>query len=220
MTLPEPVMTSGLISASDESVSQYALQLDAGVGDRAGRHADLGRDLVRLGVGQADGRVDRDLVDFFRVRVCNFLDVHAAFGRRHQHDALADAVGDHRHVQFLLDVGAFFDQQAAHLLAFRAGLVRNELHAHDLFSIFLDLRERLGHLDAAAFAAAASMDLRLDYPDRAAQRFRCLDRLVHGHARNAARYRHPELPEDFFALILMDFHAGFPSSDTDLSKYG
>jgi hypothetical protein len=53
------------------------------------------------------------------------------------------------------------------------------------------------------------MDLCLDYPDRAAQRFRCLDGLVHGHARDAARNGHSELPEDFFALILMDFHAGF-----------
>ncbi|CUI09453.1 hypothetical protein BN2497_13683 [Janthinobacterium sp. CG23_2] len=60
------------------------------------------------------------------------------------------------------------------------------------------------------------MDLCLDYPDRTAERLGCFDSLFHGQARNAARYRHSILPEDFFALILMDFHAGFPSSDTDL----
>ena len=35
-------------------------------------------------------------------------------------------------VVLLLDVGAFLDQQAAHLLAFGAGLVRLQLHAEDL----------------------------------------------------------------------------------------
>jgi hypothetical protein len=42
--------------------------------------------------------------------------------------------------------------------------------------------------------------------------FSCLDGLFDRHARNAARNRHSEFAEDFFALILMDFHAGFPSS--------
>ncbi len=73
-------------------------------------------------------------------------------------------------VQFLLDVGAFLDQQAAHFLAFRAGLVRDQLHAEDLVRVFAHLIQRLGNLDAAALAAAAGVDLRLDDPDRAAQR--------------------------------------------------
>jgi hypothetical protein len=103
-----------------------------------------------------------------------------------------------------------------HFLAFRAGLVGDQLHAHDLVRVFFDLLDRLGNLHAAALAAAASMDLRLDYPDRAAQLFSCLDGFVDRHARNAARNGHSELSEDFFALILMDFHAGFPSSVTDL----
>jgi len=76
---------------------------------------------------------------------------------------------------------------------------------------FAHLVDRLGDFHAAALAAAASMDLRLDYPDRAAQLFSCLHGLVHGHARNAARNGHSELSEDLFALILMDLHAGFPS---------
>ena len=51
---------------------------------------------------------------------------------RHQRDLLRGAVGDHGDVVLLLDVGAFLDQQAAHLLAFGAGLVRLQLHAEDL----------------------------------------------------------------------------------------
>ena len=145
----------------------------------------------------------------------HFFDVHAAFGRSHQDDFLGHAVGDQRNVQFLFDVGAFFHQQAVDFLAFGAGLVRDQLHAHDLVSVFFDLFDRFCHFHAAALAAATCVDLRLDDPYRAAQGFRGLDCLVDGHARNAAWYRHSELPEDFFGLILMDFHAGFPS-DTDL----
>ena len=92
---------------------------------------------------------------------------------------LRRAVGDHRDVVLLLDVGAFLDQQAPHLLAFGAGLVRDRAacrgsgwRASRTWSI--DLRD----LDAAALAAAAGVDLRLDDPDRAAELLRRLDGLV------------------------------------------
>ena len=49
-----------------------------------------------------------------------------------RHDALRAAVDDHPDVELLADVGALLDQQAAHLLAGGAGLVRDELHAEDL----------------------------------------------------------------------------------------
>jgi hypothetical protein len=64
--------------------------------------------------------------------VRDFLDVHAAFGGGHHGDLLRGAVGQRGDVVFLLDVGAFLDQQAAHLLAFGAGLVGDQLHAEDL----------------------------------------------------------------------------------------
>jgi hypothetical protein len=59
-------------------------------------------------------------VDLLRVLRRDFLDVHAAFGRRHQADALRHAVDDHADIELFLDVGALFDQQAPHLLS-RAG---------------------------------------------------------------------------------------------------
>jgi hypothetical protein len=101
------------------------------------------------------------------------------------------------------------------LSGLRAGLVRDQLHAHDLVSVFLDLFQRLGHFHAAAFTAATCVDLCLDNPDWAAQGFSSFDCLFNGHARDTAWYRHSEFSEDFFALILMDFHAGFPS-DADV----
>jgi hypothetical protein len=63
--------------------------------------------------------------------VSNFLDVHAAFGGGHHGDLLGGAVGQRGDVVFF-DVGAFLDQQVTHLLAFRAGLVGDQLHAEDL----------------------------------------------------------------------------------------
>jgi hypothetical protein len=114
MTLPLPVTISGLISASERRFPVrfvQALQVDACIDDGTGRHADFGA----MSSGRRSGRrwIDGDVVDLLRVALGHFFDVHAAFGRGHQDDLLGDAVGDQRNVQFLLDVGAFFDQQAA-----------------------------------------------------------------------------------------------------------
>ncbi len=166
----------------------------------------LARDVVGLGVGQSLDRVDEDLVDLLRRLRRDFLDVHAAFGARHQADALRHAIDDHADVELLADVGAFLDQQPAHLLPAGAGLVGDELHPEDLARELAHLVDRLRDLDAAALAASAGVDLRLDDPHRAAERLRRGDRLVDAERRDAARRRHAELAENFLALILVDLH--------------
>ena len=80
------------------------------------------------------------------------------------------AVDDHADVELLPDVGALLDQQPAHLLPVRTGLVGDELHAQDLAGQRAHFVDRLGDLDPAALAAAAGVDLRLDDPDGAAER--------------------------------------------------
>jgi hypothetical protein len=105
---------------------------------------------------------------FSGVAVRHFLDVHAAFAGGDQGHLLRGAVGHQRDVVLLLDVGAVFDVQAAHLLAFGAGLVRLELHAQDFAGHALDVVDGLGHLHAAALAAATGVDLGLDHPHGAA----------------------------------------------------
>jgi hypothetical protein len=50
------------------------------------------------------------------------------------------AVGQRCNVVFLADVSAFFDQQPTNLLAFRAGLVRDQLHAEDLAGVLAHFR--------------------------------------------------------------------------------
>ena len=66
------------------------------------------------------------------------------------------------------------------------GLVGDELHAEDLRRrARRPRRASLRELDAAALAAAAGVDLRLDDPDRAAELLRRLDRLVDAEGRDS-----------------------------------
>src|SRR5690606_8362639 len=100
----------------------------------------------------------------------------------------------------------FLDEQTTHFLPFGAGLVSDELHAEDRIGVLPHFSRRLGELDAAALAAATGVDLRLDDPDLAAQLFGGLDRLVDGETRNALGRDDAELPQQFFCLVLMNFH--------------
>ena len=115
-------------------------------------------------------------------------------------------------IEFLADVGAFFDEKPAHLLAFRAGLMGDELHAQDGAGVGLDLVQRLGHLDTAALAAATGVDLRLHDPDRPAQALRNGQGFVNRKRRLAARYGHAVTPEDFLALVFVNLHWDSPST--------
>ena len=66
-------------------------------------------------------------------------------------------------IEFPRDGQGFFDQQALDLLAFGAGLVRDQLHAQHLVGDLGGVLGRLGNLHAAALAASAGVDLRFDY---------------------------------------------------------
>jgi hypothetical protein len=168
--------------------------------------ADAGGDLQRLFLAQTGQRIDQFGDDFLGGAVRDLFDVHATFaGRDHGH-FLGGAVGHQGHVVLFLDVGAVFDVEATHFLAFRAGLMRLELHAQDVAGQALDVVNRLGHLDAATLATAAGVDLRLDHPHGAAQFLGGFHRLLHRERRDAARHRHTELTQDFLALVLVNLH--------------
>jgi hypothetical protein len=94
----------------------------------------------------------------------------------------------------------------ADLLAFGAGLVRHQLHAQDLLGQLLHVVDGLGHLHAAALAAATSVDLGLHHPHGAAQLLGCFNSLLHGERRNAAGNGHTKLAQDFLALVFMNLH--------------
>ena len=191
----------GFVERAIQALEHRARLRHAAVGN-----ADLARNVVGLLGGESLRWIDEDLVDSFRRFGGDFLDIHAPLGACHQHHALRSAVDDHADIEFLLDVRAFLDKQSAHLLSLRARLMRDQLHAEDFAGEIAYLSDRLRDLDPATLAAPACMDLRLDHPDLAAECLRGLRRLIDGKRRNAARRRHTELAQYFFALVLVDLH--------------
>ncbi len=161
---------------------------------------------VACASGEAERRIDEHLQDLLGGGVGHLFDVHAALGRCHQRHALGGAVGDGGHVIFLLDVGAVFDQQAADLLAQRAGLVRDQLHAENFSGQLADFVHRAGQLDTTTLAAAARMDLRLDDPHRATELLRGFHRLLDSECSNAAGHRHTKFAQDLLALVFVNLH--------------
>ena len=82
----------------------------------------------------------------------------------------------------------------------------DECHAQNFGGVVAHFRNRFGDLDAAALAATAGVNLRLDDPDLAAQRFSRLDGIVNRETRDTARRGDPLFTQDFLALIFMNVH--------------
>ena len=114
-------------------------------------------------------------------------------------------------VELARDVEALLDVEAADLLALGAGLVRDELHAEDLLGELARFGgAALGDLDAAAFAATAGVDLRLDDDDRvlvsSMSFLRCGLGLGDRERRIALGDRNAVARENLLGLVLVDFH--------------
>ena len=75
------------------------------------------------------------------------------------------AVDHHAEIELARDLAAVLDVDPAHLAARGPGLVGDERHAEHLVGELADLLDRPRELDAAALAAPAGVDLRLDHPD-------------------------------------------------------
>ena len=84
-------------------------------------------------------------------------------------EPLGGAIEDDAQVELALDLQALLDEHALHLLARRPGLVGDEVHAEDLLGGRARLVGPLHDLDAAALAAAAGVNLRLDDDGAAAE---------------------------------------------------
>ena len=167
------------------------------------------RNLARLERLQAQARIDVLLQDRFRPLGCDLFNIHAARGRRHKNRFAFAAVDENAEIEFLLDRERLFNQQPAHNAAFGAGLVRDQRHAQDFAGEFAGFGQRLRDLDAAAFAAAAGMDLGLHDYARCAGVEQFFGRGLSLFARGchgAARNRDAVLLQDAFCLILMNFH--------------
>ena len=102
----------------------------------------------------------------------------------------------------------FFDQHARDDAPFGAGLMRDERHADHLARELLGFVGRLRELDAAALAAAAGVNLRLDDDDGAAEAPGDVAGFGGVEGDFAARHGHAVPRKDRFRLILVDFHDG------------
>ena len=207
---------NGLISTSDASVSIKALYR---LWKNATACVDLRRlqsqrksQLARLPRAKPNRRIDRLLEDGLGSLRRNLFNLHAAGLRRHKHQLARGAVQHDAEIKLALNGRGLFNQQPLHLLSLRPGLVRHQRHAQNVLRVQLGVLARLGHLHAAAFAAASCVNLRL-----------------HHHARSAfgkqlARYRRTAsssvfaifafghgnavLRQDFLCLILVNFQMG------------
>ena len=86
-------------------------------------------------------------------------------------------------------------EHAADLLALGSGLVRDQRHADHLLRELLDFVGRPGDLDAAALAAAAGVNLRLDDGHAAAEALGGVDRFGRCERNLAARDGNAEARE-------------------------
>ncbi len=136
----------------------------------------------------------------------HLFDVHAARGRRDEGDRGALAIDQRRKIKFPGDVAGFFNIQTSHDAAVRTGLGRDQGHAEHARGFAPHVLKRSHDFHAAAFAAAAGMDLRLHHPFRTGQ-IPCRRNGFFDRTRNpAAQQRRPKGAKHLFGLIFVNIH--------------
>jgi hypothetical protein len=142
----------------------------------------------------------------------DLLDLDAALGRGHEGDARGVAVDHHAEIELARDLAAVLDIDPAHLAPARPGLVGDQRHAEHLGGELADLLDRARELDAAALAAAAGVDLRLDHPERAVERARRGLGLLGRVDDLAAQHLDAVFLQQRLGLVFVDVHAGLVSA--------
>ena len=150
--------------------------------------------------------MDEFFEDALRRLVRDFLDVDAAILTDHQHRLLRRAIEHDAHVELALDAQALLDEDALDHLTVGAGLIGHEPHADDVERRLLRGIRALHDLDAAAFASAARMNLRLDDHRSATEPDGGGLRIGGGEDDFAERDGHAVRREDRLGLIFVDFH--------------
>ena len=147
--------------------------------------------------------------DFLGSFLGHLFDVHAAGGARHDDRPAGRAIENDAEIQLALHLKAFFNQHPANHAPSGSGLMRDERHpehvARDAFGLVCRARQ----LDAAAFAATAGMNLRLDHHRTSvtAEALRDLARRRRLERDFTARHRDTVAREDRFPLVLVDLHS-------------
>ena len=145
--------------------------------------------------------------NFVRRLAGDFFDIHAAFGARDHGDRSRLSIDQHPEVKLARDVARLLYIYAPHDAAFGAGLMRHQRLAEQLRGEIAYVARGRQQLDAARFAAAARMDLRLDDGLRLAE---CRERgrgLVRRRRELPLGNGNAEAPENLFGLIFVDVHS-------------
>jgi hypothetical protein len=131
------------------------------------------------------------------------------------------AIDQQREIKLALNVRTILDIDAVDLLAGGAGLARYQRPAEHPLGLGLCLLDRAGQAHAAAgpriglgkvaLAAATSMDLCLDDPERALQFAGRHLGLFGAQNGTAVRHRGAVVAQQRLCLIFVDVHAGAPS---------
>ena len=178
---------------------------------------DLGRlepqgkgQLARLPRAKTNHWIDDFLEDGLGSLGRHDFDLHASGLRGHEDQPAGRAIEHNAEIKLAVDGRRLLDQQPLHLLALRAGLVRYQRHAQDIFGVFLGFLAGAGHLDAAALAAASGVNLRLDDDARgAAGKELASGRrgLFEGVGHFAAGHGDAVFCKDLLCLVLVNLHA-------------
>ncbi len=157
-------------------------------------------------VANARGRIDSQRGDLLGRFGGHRLDIDAALGRGDERDAPGPAIDQEREVKLARDGRVLDHIDMPHQPAFRPGLGRDERHAQNAVGFGMKLFERLHELDAAAFAAAAGMNLSLHDEGLAAEIAGVRSSLFGARRHLAVGYRRPVLLQQRLGLIFVDIH--------------
>ena len=139
----------------------------------------------------------------------DFFDIHAALLGGHEDDAGGGSVDDGAEVELAVDGRAFFNEQALHFLSGGPGLVRDQLHAENGFGRDGGVFHVFDDFNAATFAAAAGVNLRLDDDGLVAGGEELLGGGI-GFFQRGGHFTvgngHAVLAEDGFGLVLVNLH--------------
>src|SRR5581483_3784185 len=192
-----------------ESAVERAHEFD-GERDLLALEPEAEREIARLEGLKAEPRLDGFLQDGVGIARGNFFDLHAARGRGHEHGTAGGAVHHDAQVKLPFDGQRFFDEQAANVFAFGAGLVRDQPHAEHLRRDGAGFLRGPGDLDAAALAASASVDLRLHHDAARAGTEQVLGGglgFLAGGGHVATRHGDSVARQQVLGLVFVDFHA-------------
>ena len=121
--------------------------------------------------------------------------------------ALGSIKGDAQ-IKLAFYIRGLLHEDLLDLLAFRAGLVGDELHAENQAGRLASLCGASGQFDAPALAATSSVDLGLDH-DLSTQFGGHAFGLIRCRGHVAARYGDLVLVQNFFGLIFVNFHGHY-----------